>query len=282
MSNPRPYISIIVAVYNGVTTLQQCIDSVASQTYKNFELIVIDGGSTDGTVDLLAANATKISYWISEPDSGIYSAWNKGLHQIAGDWVCFLGADDYLWSDDVLASMSEVLQDLPSETQIAYGQIMLMGLDGAPIYKVGAPYRYIAGVIPEVLGLPPHPGLMHRASVFKDRGGFDEGFRIAGDTDLLVRELRLAAPRFIPNLVVVGMRQGGVSSNPKNVLASLRELRSIQRKYGMRWPGFLWILAKLRAYIRLALWSTMGERRSRFVLDMGRRILGKPSYWTHP
>src|SRR3990172_6849742 len=97
-----PLISIIVAVYNGKATLQQCIDSVAQQTYPNKELVIIDGGSNDGTVELLEKNRSKFSYWISEPDRGIYNAWNKGLVQAHGEWVCFLGADDYLWDATVL------------------------------------------------------------------------------------------------------------------------------------------------------------------------------------
>ena len=90
-----PLITIIIAVFNGAKTLQQCIDSVAQQSYPNKELIIIDGGSKDGTLDLLKANSEKIDYWVSETDNGIYNAWNKGLAQANGDWICFLGADDF-------------------------------------------------------------------------------------------------------------------------------------------------------------------------------------------
>ena len=90
-----PLISIIVAVYNGEKTLQRCIDSVFSQTYPHKELIIIDGGSTDGTVDILQTNNDKITYWKSEPDNGIYQAWNKALDHAKSDWICFLGSDDY-------------------------------------------------------------------------------------------------------------------------------------------------------------------------------------------
>lgn len=92
-----PIVSIIVSVLNGKTTLQQCIDSVERQTYPNRELIVIDGGSRDGTLELLAENGGKISAWVSAPDRGIYNAWNKGLALAQGKWICFLGADDFFW-----------------------------------------------------------------------------------------------------------------------------------------------------------------------------------------
>lgn len=276
----RPLISVIVAVYNGIATLQQCIDSVASQSFRDFELIIIDGGSTDGTVDLLKANASKLGYWISEPDKGIYNAWNKALRHASGKWICFLGADDYLWSNDALARMAAALKTLPNETQIAYGQVMLLGLDDAPLYTVGEPYDLRSGRRVDVMGLPPHPGLMHRRTVFEERGGFDESFRIAGDTELLLRELQRSAPCFVPEAIVAGMRQGGISSKPSNVLKSLQELRRIQRKHGMRWPGIPLILTWMRVSVRWLLWSVMGEHLARRALDIGRKVLGKPAYWT--
>jgi hypothetical protein len=202
------------------------------------------------------------------------------LHHARGEWVCFLGADDYLWSNDALAGMVEVLKTLPQETRIAYGQVMLLGLDDAPLYVIGAPYELKPGQRAEVMGLPPHPGLMHRRAVFEERGGFDESFRIAGDTELLLRELQRAPARFVPGMIVAGMRQGGISSKPANVLKSLQELRRIQRKHGILWPGVALTLARLRALVRWLLWSLMGERFTRRALDFGRKVLGRPAYWT--
>lgn len=276
----RPLITVVIAVYNRIDTLQQCIDSVSSQTLQETELIIIDGGSTDGTVELLTANATRLGYWISEPDKGIYNAWNKALRHANGEWICFLGADDYLWSNDAFAQMAVALKALPNATQIAYGRIMLLGLDGALLYTVGEPYDLKRRQRVDVMGLPPHPGLMHRRSVFEERGGFDENFRIAGDTELLLRELQRSSPCFIPEIIVAGMRQGGISSKPSNVFKSLIELRHIQRKYGMRWPGIPLTLTWMRVSVRWVLWAVMGERLARRLLDFGRKLLGKPTYWT--
>ena len=275
-----PLLSVVIAVYNGKGTLQQCLDSVTQQTYAHVELIVIDGGSTDGTIDLIRANAQKMTYWISEPDSGIYNAWNKALRHASGEWICFLGADDYLWSNEALARMARALKALPGSTRIAYGRVMLLGLDDQPLYPVGEPYDLKPGQRVEVMGLPPHPGLMHHRAVFEERGGFDESFRIAGDTELLLRELQRSPACFVPDLTIAGMRQGGISSKPTNVLKSLQELRRIQRKYGIRWPGAPLSLAWLRASLRWILWRVVGERFTRRTLDFGRKLLGKPAYWT--
>jgi glycosyltransferase involved in cell wall biosynthesis len=83
----KPLISVIVAVYNGAKTLQRCIDSVSDQTYPNKELIIIDGGSTDGTIEIIRSNQDQITYWQSEPDNGIYHAWNKALDHASGDGI---------------------------------------------------------------------------------------------------------------------------------------------------------------------------------------------------
>jgi glycosyltransferase involved in cell wall biosynthesis len=146
MSN-KPLITIIIAVYNGAKTLQQCIDSVAQQTYPNKELIIIDGGSKDGTVDLLKTNHGKIGYWVSEPDYGIYHAWNKGLAQANGDWICFLGADDYFWDTQVLERAAVKLALIPPEIRVAYGQIMLLTADGVSIYAVGESWETVKKVL---------------------------------------------------------------------------------------------------------------------------------------
>ncbi len=135
-----PLITIIIAVFNGAKTLQQCIDSVAQQTYPNKELIVIDGGSGDGTLDLLKENQEHISYWISEPDQGIYNAWNKGLAQTNGDWICFLGADDYFWDPLVLDKMVRQLALTSPDIRVVYGQVMLLSSDGVSLHTIGEPW----------------------------------------------------------------------------------------------------------------------------------------------
>jgi len=274
-----PLISVVIAVYNGSATLRQCLDSVTQQTYAHVELIVIDGGSTDGTVDLIRANAQKVTYWISEPDRGIYNAWNKALTQAKGDWVCFLGADDYLWDTQVLARMAEQLILVPPDIRVAYGQIMLLNSSGKELYAVGEPWAKVKNRFKQAMSLP-HQGVMHRRSLFEKHGDFDERFRICGDYELLLRELRFSNAVFVENIIVAGMRVGGISSDPANSLALLREARSAQKKNDLRWPGAIWLLALARTYIRLVFWQLFGDKLSKKMLDIGRRLMGLPPYWT--
>ena len=274
-----PLISVIVAVFNGVKTLQQCIDSVAKQTYPNKELIIIDGGSNDGTVDLLRLNQEQISYCVSEPDQGIYNAWNKGLTQAQGEWICFLGADDFFWDLQVLERIAKQLERLPATINVAYGQIMLINTDGENLYSVGEAWEKIKDRFKQVMCIC-HQGVMHRRGLFEQYGKFDESFHITGDYELLLRELKTSDAVFIPDIIIVAMRQGGISSKPVNTLLAMRELRRAQRMHGQLLPGWIWLMAMVRVYIRLLLWNSIGEQMTRKLIDLGRRITGRPSYWT--
>lgn len=279
MNDASPLISIIVAVFNGAKTLQQCIDSVSQQTYPNKELIIIDGGSNDGTVELLKVNNQQIHAWISEPDQGIYSAWNKGLAIANGEWICFLGSDDYFWGTNVLERMSRHLETLPTDIRVVYGQIMLLNSKNEELYLYGEPWKNIKKRFKQLMSIP-HLGTLHQRSLFEQNGHFNESFRIAGDYELLLRELKTANAEFIPDLITVAMRQGGISSNPQNSLLQLNEVRRGQHMQGLKLPGLSWLMAIIRVYIRLVLWRLVGEKGTRKALDLGRRMLGLPTFWT--
>lgn len=226
-----PLLSVIIAVFNDKVTLQQCIDSVMQQTYPNKELIVIDGGSKDGTVELLEENRKKFSYWISEPDRGIYNAWNKGLAQARGEWICFLGADDYFWNETVLERVSIQLEMLPTSIRVAYGQIMLVSDDGLSPSPVGEPWEQVKESFKQYMSIP-HVGTMHRRSLFEQHGKFDESFRIAGDYELLLRELITGDAAFIPGITTIGQRLGGISTDSANTLRIDQEVMRAQWMHG--------------------------------------------------
>lgn len=117
----RPKITIITAVYNRVDKIEQCISSVVSQTYDNFEYIIIDGGSTDGTVDVIKKYDEQIAYWYSGPDSGIYDAWNKGLSRATGEYINFIGSDDAMLGTRVLEN---VVEKIKPEDDFICGNVM--------------------------------------------------------------------------------------------------------------------------------------------------------------
>src|SRR5690242_10798486 len=103
----KPMVSIITVVYNGKTTLENTILSVINQSYNNLEYIVIDGGSTDGTIDIIKKYESRITYWISESDKGIYDAMNKGLQLVKGNWINFMNSGDRFYSENILSYIFE-------------------------------------------------------------------------------------------------------------------------------------------------------------------------------
>ncbi len=276
---PLPVVTVIVAVYNGAKTLQQCIDSVVAQSYRNTELIIIDGDSNDGTQEILTRNTKNLDYWISEPDDGIYSAWNKALAKTTGDWICFLGADDFLWNVGALQEMAVQLANIPEDRRVAYGRLMLLDNDGTELFAVGDPWDEMKARFKQLMCVP-HPATMHRRSLFEHHGKFDETYRIAGDYEMLLRELNTGNAVFIPDIILSAMRQGGVSSTPSNTIRALQEVRSAQRKNGLPRPGRAWLMAMTRAYARSFLWSMLGEKKTRWLLDVGRALMGLPAFWT--
>src|SRR2546426_834552 len=101
----QPLLSIVIVVYNAGSTLKHAIESVLNQTYKNIELIIIDGGSNDNTLQIINNYSSQIGYFISEKDNGIYDAMNKGILAAKGDWILFLGADDILYRPDIITDI---------------------------------------------------------------------------------------------------------------------------------------------------------------------------------
>lgn len=116
--NKSPLITVITVVYNDINNIEKTILSVINQTYSNIEYIVIDGGSIDGTVEVIKKYSKKINYWISEPDKGIYDAMNKGIHKANGEWCCFINAGDLFAGNNVLQSIFTNQND---EYDVIYG-----------------------------------------------------------------------------------------------------------------------------------------------------------------
>lgn len=278
MNPTSPFFSIITATYNASEYLPTLLKSLRTQTYQNFQLIIADGGSNDGTQELIEQYRDIVAVWFSAPDQGIYDAWNKALPHAQGEWICFLGADDRLWDKFVLAHMAEKLTTLPPDLNLAYGKVMLLNADGVPLYQVGQPWPEIKERFRQIMNIP-HPGLMHRRKLFEVHGNFDSSFRIAGDYEFLLRELKNGEAVFLPDITVAGMTQGGASSLPQNTLLSLLEVRRAQRLHGLPLSTH-WLLALSRVYLRAVLWALLGEQRTRHLLDLGRHLRGLPPHWT--
>ena len=274
-----PLISMVTCSFQQGRYLESAINSVLEQSYPRLEYIVIDGGSTDGSRDILQRCSSRIAYWVSEPDRGIYHAWNKGLAQAKGDWICFLGADDYLWEPRTLERMAPILARAYPSTRVVYGQVALVNPESRRVLVMGRPWDELRALFPQIMCLP-HTALMHHRSLFEQHGRFDESFRICGDYEMLLRELLAGEALFAEDTVVAAMGHGGVSSDPAKSLEMVLELRRAQRLHGLRRPGRAWVAAWLKAHIKIRLWRLLGPSVASRVFDWLRSMQGKEAYWT--
>jgi glycosyltransferase involved in cell wall biosynthesis len=216
---PTPRLSIIIATWQASSTLERCLESITAQDFEDWELLIADGNSTDGTVDLIRKYEPHIAWWESKDDDGIYDAWNQALVKARGEYVCFLGADD-TWSDS--GSLHRLFEATEGQD---YDLITSRGLffdsSNGKSFQFGSAWDY------RRLGrrmVVCHPGLLHRRSLFLTYGLFDTRYRIAGDLDFLLRLPKdLKTMHVDTNSVIV--EAAGISR--RNVLARLREQREV-------------------------------------------------------
>ena len=140
-------ISIVTVSYNAVLTIEQTILSVINQTYPNVEYIIIDGGSTDGTVDIIKKYANKIAYWVSEPDKGIYDAMNKGGLKATGDFIQFLNAGDWFENEHVI---EKIFKDWYKRVDVIYGDMIIRRSDGVYYAKAQDSVSYTHLTLPTI------------------------------------------------------------------------------------------------------------------------------------
>lgn len=260
--------SIITATWNSVATLRDTLESVLRQTYPDVEHIVVDGGSTDGTMELVREYEPRYNgrlRYVSEPDRGIYDAMNKGIGMATGDVVGLLNSDDFYTSDRVLERVAEVMER--KKVDAVYGDVHYVRdgrLERCVRYYSSKPFR--RGWMR--LGfMPAHPSFYCRREVYMKYGGFDISYRVAADFENLLRLLLVhrIATRYIP-MDFVTMRTGGASSSG---MASHRQimqdhLRAL-RSNGVRSNRFLLglrYLYKIGEIIRTKMKYGMGRWRT--------------------
>ena len=269
-------ISLVIAVKNAAGTLQRCLDSAFRQQGVRLEVIVIDGTSNDGSVDIIKANRQALSYWISEPDAGLFGAWNKGIRQARGEWICFLGADDVFYDEWALHALLRATER--QHARVVYGRMNLVTQGGVVLQTVGQPWPvcrrdFLAGF------MIPHPGTLHHRSLFDDHGFFDESYRVAGDYEFLLRELLHREPAFA-NRLVVNMRIGGLSARAATIHKVLKEVSRARLAHGLRDVPMRLRIALVTSWLGTRVHRYLGERAFALLADAYRLIRGKPRVWT--
>ncbi len=221
-------ISLVTPVFNNVSEIEETLQSVFSQNYKNLEYIVIDGRSTDGTLDILKKYKDKISILVSEKDQGLYYALQKGFSKSSGEILGLLHSGDTFSSNDILKKIENRFQE--KNPDILYGDLIYVQKENTSkvirSWKSGSPRNLSWGWI------PPHPALFMKKSIFEEVGTFDTQFKISADYDFMLRAFKNDAYKidYLPQ-VLVKMRTGGKSNNTlKTIFEKTKEDWKIIRK----------------------------------------------------
>lgn len=216
-------VSIITAVYNNKVHIGDCIRSVLGQSHPDVEYIIIDGGSTDGTLDIIRENKKNISSWISEKDKGMYDALNKGVRMATGDIIGVLHSDDLLHSVDTIAHIVGIFQGTGCDA--VYGNLVYTQRnDPDKVIRYWRSKPFHPGMLWKGW-MPPHPTLFVKKSWYEKVGVFRTDFKIAADYDFM---LRLFSSKDLVSShldeIVTRMRSGGASNRSvKNIFLKSKE-----------------------------------------------------------
>lgn len=229
-------ISIITVCFNSEKYIQSAIESVISQTYPNIEYILIDGGSTDNTNEIISTFSDKISTHISEPDKGIYDAMNKGIKYANGDLIGILNSDDYYKGKDIIEQIAQVYQTHKTDCIYANIDYVNPAQNDKIVRKwVSGPYR--------VNGFkkgwhPAHPGFFAKKEIFNKFGDYDLSFEVAADFELMLRflEKNNISSLYFPESII-NMRLGGASNkNLINIIKGNKECVRAFKKNNLKAP----------------------------------------------
>ncbi len=226
-------ISIITVAFNAARTIADTLESIAAQTHREIEHIVVDGASTDGTLKIIERHGKHVARLISEPDHGIYDAMNKGLRLATGEVIGFLNTDDVYADNGVLERVSAIMAKEGLDALFGDAEFVSSARPNHPLRRYRSdrfrPERIAWG------WMPAHPALFLKRSVFERFGQFRTDYRIAGDFELVARIFHggMLSYRHVPE-VLVRMRTGGISTGGwRNTILLNREVLRACRENGI-------------------------------------------------
>jgi len=241
MTNPK--ISVVTVVYNDQPHIEGTIKSVLSQTYHNVEYVVIDGGSSDGTVDVIRRYNDKLAYWTSEPDKGIYDAMNKAIDICTGDWIAFINSWDSFHDKDVLYNVFN--SDVPSDVDVIFGDVCMVTAYGRLIKRFD---KLDESVLAFNLC---HQSTFTKASLLK-RHKYDTSYKVAADVDFFNKIKNKENAIFFYMPIVVADYECGHGTSANSFWKKSKEYRRLQniKTYSIKGVKLL-----LKDAVRYALFS---------------------------
>ena len=255
-------LSIVTAVFNNRDTVAHALESLFTQTHPDIEPVVIDGGSTDGTLEILRSHRDRLSVLVSEPDRGVYDALNKGVGLASGDVVGFLHSDDLLAAPDALARVAAAFAD-PAVDGVYGDLVYVRRSDCEHVVRHWRAGGYSRARL--AWGwLPPHPALFLRRRVYERFGLFDTSYRIAADYDFMLRVLQGGVRiEHLPG-VLVKMRVGGMSNRTlANILRkSAEDYRALKANRVGGLGALTWKNLGKLPQLRLVKWPSAAGRKA--------------------
>jgi len=236
-------ITIITVVYNNVSTIRQCIESVLTQDHNDLEYIIIDGSSTDGTLDIIKEYDKKISTLISEKDSGLYDAMNKGIKVATGEVVGILNSDDFFYDNSVISRISEAFSDKTIDATISDIVFVKNSSTDKVLRRYSSkewkPSKFAWGY------MPPHPSFFVKRSLLNQLGLYKTDYKIAADYELLIRYLLINRINWkhLP-IITAKMRTGGASTKGLKSLLTINKEIARACKENNVFSNYLMIYSK--------------------------------------
>ncbi|EKE02030.1 MAG: cell wall biogenesis glycosyltransferase [uncultured bacterium] len=220
-------ISIITACMNAGNTIEETILSVINQTYFDIEYIIIDGASTDNTVNIIDKHKDKISYFVSEPDSGIYEAMNKGINASTGDYLFFLNADDTFLHNNMIKLVVNKISKNTAE--LVWGDLAFLDKRSGKFYikkqdKLNKIYL--------LKNTPPQPALFYKKSVFDKVGLFNANYKIVSDHEFILKALleHKVSYKYVGFPITI-FNIGGISTNPAGAMHNKEKMEMLSQFY---------------------------------------------------
>jgi len=254
-SSEMPLISVVTVVYNGDRYLEQTILSVINQTYENIEYVIVDGGSSDGTLDIIRKYEERIDYWVSEPDKGIYDAMNKGIDLSRGELINLLNADDFFEPDAIATVVSKYKDD--RSHGVIYCNNYVLQEDLSIKYRLYPSMKYWLGMTVY------HQTMFVHEDIYKTIGKYNPNYRFAADYDFFLRAIKNNIKFIYVDRFLVNYRNTGLTS--QNYTTSIREGKKIYKTnfgiFSINWLKYLAMYYKaiLLYYLQIMIGSIFGK-----------------------
>ena len=224
----KPLVSVITPSWNSAAYIEQTILSVINQTYRNVEYIIIDGGSSDGTLDIIRKYESSIDYWVSEADDGMYQAINKGMQRARGEIVAYLNSDD-LYYPNTLEKVVNFFAD-NSSVELVYGNLNFVDAEGKKLFTQIYPKFSLNFFIMANCSMIGQPASFWKSSLLKKIGMFDESLKMAADFEFFIRAGMIGRLVYTPH-VLAAFRTHNLSLTSTQSQRGQVEVRLIHEKY---------------------------------------------------